>query len=87
MDDKSGGSAFPTAGDEVHAFDPGMSLRDYFAGQALSNSAICTGEAKQYELDAWFGKYATSITRRQIVAKQAAAYADAMLAERAKEPT
>lgn len=58
----------------------GMSLRDYFAGQALGNPAICTGSAPEWRLKAWFGDRA-GIRPEEIVAKQARAYADAMLTE------
>jgi hypothetical protein len=61
-----------------------INMREYFMGQALANSAICTGRAEEYELKRWFGNRA-GITRAQIAAKQAAAYADAMLAEAAKK--
>ncbi len=61
----------------------GMTLRDYYAGQALANSAICTGEAKGYQLTAWFGPR-TDIMRHEIVAKQAFDHADAMLLSRHK---
>jgi len=91
MSEKDGGPAFPrlalkvTLPDgSVVPNDPGMTLRDWFAGKALSNPAICSGEAKEWELTAWFGKNTVGITRQQIVAKQAASYADAMLKERDK---
>ena len=34
--EKEGGQAFPTIGTDENYFDPGMSLRDWFAGQALN---------------------------------------------------
>jgi len=81
---RNGGPAF-AHGNPEQGGDPGMSLRDWFAGQALSNPAICTGTAQyQYEIDAWFGPGCTGITRYQIAAAQAGDYADAMLAERGK---
>lgn len=55
-----------------------LARRDYFAGQALANAAICTGVAAEYELRTWFGDRC-GITRYEIVAKQALKYADAML--------
>lgn len=63
--------------------NPGMTLRDYFAGQALANPVICTGKAEEYQLERWFGGRG-GITAAEIVAKQAATYADAMLSERSK---
>ncbi len=81
MSDKdNGGSAFPlNASDAWGGPVAGMTLRDWFAGQAIANFAICTGKAEEYELTAWFGPHRTGITRAEIVAKQAYAYADAML--------
>jgi hypothetical protein len=82
-------SAFPlntTNSQEPGAFvpEPGMTLRDWFAGQALSNPEICTGTAQEYDLRRWFGDTRTGIRAFEVAAKQAGDYADAMLAERAK---
>lgn len=63
---------------------PGMSLRDYFKGQALANPALCSGEAEDWQLRHWFRTGQGNITRFEIAAKQAEEYADAMLAERNK---
>lgn len=78
-------SAFPVVAENGlgHVSD-GMSLWDYFAGQAMANSAICHGNAADWQLTEWFGPSACNITKWQIVAKQAREYADAMLAEREK---
>lgn len=94
MSDKNGGSAFPEICTDYHANDGehgrhdtysygGMSLRDYFAAAALQNHVICTGTVPEWQLKVWFGDRG-GITAQQIVAKQAASYADAMLAERTK---
>jgi hypothetical protein len=79
IDMKEQPHAFPFAkGDpETH----GMTLRDWFAGQALSNPAICTGQDKDYNLQRWFGERG-GITSWQIAAAQALEFADAMIAER-----
>lgn len=61
---KDGGPAFPVCTD-FSRVNEGMSLRDWFAGQALSRLA--------YEMGA------------DAAAVDAYEYADAMLAERAKE--
>ncbi len=61
----------------------GMTLREWYMGQALANTGLCTGTATEWQLRAWFGNQG-GITREQIVAKQAGTLADAMLAERAK---
>lgn len=73
MADKSGGRAFPT---HDNAFD-GMSLRDWFAGQALimAGCYLVNDDGKQ------FGNIATA----QEIAVNAYRLADAMIAERAKE--
>lgn len=69
--------AFPR--DHAHDGHNGMSLRDCYAAAALSNPALCTGQAQDYEIRAWFGKDACGITRAQIVERQAHDYADAMM--------
>lgn len=63
-----GGPAFPHA-HEDYPFQHGMSLRDYFAGQALAGS-LAVGY--------------TSPDGHKWMAEHAYAMADAMLAERAK---
>ena len=75
-------SAFPVrfGKDDVFA-EAGMTLRDWFAGQALANPAICTGTTPEWQLAKWFGNR-TGVHREEIVAKQARVFADAMLAER-----
>lgn len=78
-------SASPVRGGVmIYKSNGGMSLRDWFAGQALSNPAITTGEASNWQLSVWFGEYRTGIARSEIIAKQAMCYADAMLEERRK---
>jgi hypothetical protein len=58
-----------------------MSLREWYAGKALSNPAICTGNAPEYELRAWFGGRG-GISRAEIVSRQAFDFADAMISAR-----
>lgn len=60
----------------------GMTMRDYFAGQALHNPELCPGVASDYDLKAMFGPDRNSITRSEIAAKQAYRIADAMIAAR-----
>lgn len=60
---------------------PGMSLLDYYAGQALANPAICTGTAPDWQLKQWFGDRG-GVMPWEIAAKQARAYAAHLLAER-----
>lgn len=68
----NGGPAFPTPQDEFGKNSPSMSLRDYFAGQALmSLPHLCAHDTLM-----------DGITFEQHVAKNAYALADAMLAAR-----
>ena len=92
MTDPTGGPAFPQQCADaldvgmVHA---GMTLHQYFVGQALANPAICNGDAPEWQLRAWFGETAMGITSGRITARQAVQAADsamAMLAARTKEP-
>lgn len=62
----------------------GMLLRDWFAGQALANPAICTGTAPDWQLRSWFGERG-GLMPWEIGAKQAGAYADAMLLARGEQ--
>lgn len=76
--------AFPSD-PTIHPDLRGMALRDYFAGQALTNHAICNDSATDWQLKAWFGPHRSGITAAEIVAKKASAYADAMMAAREVE--
>jgi len=72
--DKEGGAAFPRAGSDHNVPESGMTLRDWFAGQAL------LGELTQpwpegFDLD----------EGAEMMANRAYALADAMLAKRTKE--
>lgn len=73
-----GGPAFPRYGNDEKRVasalcQDGMSLRDYFAGQALNAIAPHAGEER------------TDEELADVYARQAYLLADAMLAERAKE--
>jgi len=79
-----GGPAFPVGMQTQHnqyACSVGLSVRDWLAGQAVMNATV-NGEARDYELNAWFGRHAAGITRAEIIAAQAYDIADAMLARR-----
>ena len=75
-----GGAAFPHNPNDIYRTGQGMFLRDWFAGQALANPAICNGDAQEWEIKRWFGPEKTGVERAEIVAKQAWEYADAMIA-------
>lgn len=67
MSAKNGGQAFPSG--EGVDYEPGMTLRDWFAGQALAG--LCVGESDSYRLDG-----------RRFTADAAYKMADAMLEAR-----
>jgi hypothetical protein len=85
---KDGGAAFPMKEALTAHFNPdqysshGMTLRDYFAGQALASSNLRVENLHDYELIAMFGKDRVGIDRHEIAAAQAYRWADAMLAAR-----
>ena len=68
--DKTGGSAFPMA-DAPFAYQDGMTLRDYFAGQWICGKLDCSGIQGQLRV-------------RRRAARMAYRFADAMIAEREK---
>jgi hypothetical protein len=71
-----GGAAFPLHPYTVRASSAGMSLRDWFAGQALlSIVASCMHDARQ-----------DGETPSQMIARKAYEVADAMLAAREAQP-
>ena len=80
-----GGPAYPVIGAPGASQDyQGMSLRDYFAGQALAGLIIVSGGSDEgtqamSELTKESGK-----NTAQIIASGCYAYADTMIAERVK---
>lgn len=83
----NGGQAFPRAGSGSHVED--MTLRDWFAGQALAggmatdDGGTINSAARELEIEP--STYDCNVHRPLLVAKRLYRYADAMLAERAKE--
>lgn len=73
MANDSGGPAFPVPGDQQFAALNGMTLRDWFAGQALA------GVLSGY----WANPEVSGFSHSDF-ANEAYLHADAMLAERAK---
>lgn len=70
---KDGGAAFPRTMDgELSCGSNGMTLRDWFAGQALANSNICNTSTPAHRTDH---------------ARNAYAVADALIVERQKQKT
>lgn len=67
----NGGPAFPTTAGQV-VYSHGMTLRDWFAGQALSGMLSNCDESG---LNGWGGMY-------EAAAKEAYSFADALLAAR-----
>lgn len=89
---KDGGPAFPTReirdgeGNGIRQAEDGMTLRDYFAAQAMS-AEIITSTSDATPESAYALMAAAKAARRtpeQQVASNAYKWADAMLAERAK---
>ena len=69
-----GGPTFPIPGSEYSTTDYGMTLRDWFAGQALTGvMAACANDTR-----------GQSEPHEAMFARKAYAIADAMLSERAK---
>ena len=78
MGDHTTVRAFPNTGNKGIKPDPGMTLRDWFAGQALAGLLSNHAVSNQ---DSW------EPDPRQSSASNAYRYADAMLAARAQELT
>lgn len=81
---KDGGPAFPVVAPYGEVFS-GMSLRDWFAGQALANPQLCSGMVPDWQLKVWWPNR-LDITKAEIAAKQAEEYADALLSQREAKP-
>lgn len=73
--------AFPCS---THALDHGLDMRDYFAGQVIGPITLCVmndpDSRKQIEANDEWHRVPT------VLAERAYAIADAMMAERRKEP-
>lgn len=81
IEDKDGGAAFPLMSEPGFPSNIGMSLRDYFAGQALPSliavkERLLKGNPKQYE----------GAEAEKVVAQAAYFQADAMLSARKVQP-
>ena len=87
--EQNGGSAFPIVSNggysEHQLVDEGMSLRDWFAGQALASGTLSDRQERfaEWWLKAHFGER-DGIRGEEIMAARAYEIADAMLKERAK---
>lgn len=75
----NGGPAFPSPGYSDDGERRGMSLRDWFAGQAMAGICGGTNEAA-FAIKHVAAKHGLNAT--DIIAKSAYEHADAMLAER-----
>lgn len=83
----NGGPAFPNPALADENFQPaydvsGMSLRDWFAGQALAGGSV-DATATEAELARLFPG-SRSVTKQEVVACRAYLIADAMLAARSR---
>jgi hypothetical protein len=80
MIERDGGPAFPTTGEtdafgeNLYAFTPGMTLRDWFAGQALNGML---SHQRRY-----VPRSGASVNWHEAIAEEAYEIADAMLAKR-----
>ena len=86
-----GGPAFPLINDHTHptTINNGMTLRDYFAGQALAEAyreAVCFAQTrKNGEHEREDGSRYTIIPREIMTARTAYCLADSMLAARERK--
>jgi hypothetical protein len=89
-DGSDGGPAF-AHGNTEQGGDVGMSLRDYYAGQALPDAVKDYGEPSSQSSSGQRRNHGNPIlpyssygsgTREEIIARQAWKYADAMLSQR-----
>lgn len=90
---KDGGPAFPMSTNDGYSQD-GMTLRDWFAGKALPSAvedygepSLSTSSGQRRDRGNPVLPYANKVggTREDIIARQAYAYADAMLAARERQ--
>jgi hypothetical protein len=77
----NGGRAFPNPYIEADPLEQGMTLRDWFAGQALVSGLVKGSGHSEWQLRKWFGGR-SGLLCEEIAAKAAYEYADAMLKER-----
>ena len=77
-----GGPAFPAPAYAANITDKGMSLRDYFAGQALTSVLDSSGDLQTYYDHVAGSKGDNNIPSPRAMAKYSYELADAMLAER-----
>lgn len=52
-----------------------ITRKEMLLAAAIANPNICTGTAKEYEINNWFGKERTCITKEEILLKQAEQFA------------
>ena len=81
-DRHDGGPAFPRNGQSHLDTKDGMSLRDWFAGQALVADAMWK-QGSEYEYNRFFGEQ-SGVHMEELAARRAYAVADAMLAARSE---
>jgi len=79
MSKNTGGAAFPRPTGEYNSAQDGMTLRDWFAGQALTG-----GLSSEDESTGCVYTTTSDYTREEIAAREAYKMADAMIKERCK---
>jgi hypothetical protein len=89
MSNNTGGSAYPSTPEQWERGMEGMTLRDWFAGQALKNNDLLDMGETVADAQKELGmkpeeQYDYKVHWPMIVAQRCYAYADAMLAERSK---
>ena len=86
IQDADGGAAFPRSGNDDCTSEFGMTLRDYFAGQALTSVLDSSGDLHAYYDYVAGSKGDNNIPSPRAMAKYSYELADAMLAEREANP-
>jgi hypothetical protein len=76
-----GGQAFPATASSVMGWQPGMSLRDYFAAQAMAGI-----QSNAWQMDALDKTLKSGEAVQRVIAQTAYQIADAMLAARGRAP-
>lgn len=82
--DKTGGAAFPTTMNDAVSgyYAAGMTLRDWFAGQAIPYAATMWPDLNAADIERLFGKECGVVHPPKMIAALSYELSDAFLAER-----